>query len=237
MTSYIALPLRALAALVLAAALPALSADRPYLVTNSAAAEEDEEQVWAVENWYRHTRRGERSLTVAPEYAFDPVNSVQFEFRRVLDRDEGHGQEFEVELKHLFTRIERDGLGVGAVLTLDTERRDGEGPLERSASSLFLPVTLPFGEGAGLLHLNAGLTWPRGERMRPIGAIAGEARLLPRTHLFGEWARDSEGALVLAGMRHWIRRERLAVDVAWQRERAEGRRASGVVIGIAWYDL
>ncbi|MBX3605751.1 MAG: hypothetical protein KF788_10775 [Piscinibacter sp.] len=223
--------------LLCALAGPSLAADRPYLVTNSAAAEEDEEQVWAVENWLRHTRRGQRSLTVAPEYSFDPMNSVQAEFRRVLERDDAHGHEIEFEFKHLFTRIERDGIGFGAVLTLDTERRDGEGPLRRRATSLFLPITVPFGEGAGQVHLNPGLAWPREERVRPIGAIAAEAALVRRTELFGEWARDAEGGLVLAGVRYWIRRERLAVDLAWQREQAEGGTSRGVVIGIAWYDL
>lgn len=231
------LPAALALALFLLAAPRAGAADRPYLVTNSAAAEEDEEQVWAVENWFRQSRRGQRSLTVAPEYSFDPVNSVQMEFRRVLERDEAGGHEIELEFKHLFTRIARDGIGFGAVLTLDTERRSGEGPLRRSATSLFLPLTVPVGEGAGQIHLNAGLTWPRGESMRPIGAIAAEAEVWRRTQWFGEWARDAEGALVLSGLRYWIRRERLAVDLAWQREQAEGRVSRGLVLGIAWYDL
>lgn len=227
-----------LAAVVAAfAAPPAAAADRPYLVTNSAAAEEDEEQVWAVENWFRHTRRGQRSLTVAPEYSFDPQNSVQMEFRRVLERDDANGHELEMEFKHLFTRIARDGIGFGAVLTIDTERRDGQGPLRRSATSLFLPLTVPLGEAGAQLHFNPGLAWPRGESVRGIGALAAEAELMRRTQLFGEWARDAEGALLLGGVRYWIRRERLAVDVAWQRERAEGRTARGLVLGIAWYDL
>ena len=223
-------------ALCAAFAGPARAADRPFLVTNSAAAEEDEEQVWAVETWYRHTH-GQRSFTIAPEYSFDPVNSVQMEMRRVLDRDAGNGHELEFEFKHLFTRIARDGIGAGVVLTLDTARRDGHGPLERSASSLFLPLTVPVGEGAGLLHFNAGLTWPHAASMRPVGAIAGEFEVWRRTQWFGEWARDSDGALLLTGLRHWIRRERLAVDLAWQREQGEGRVGRGLVLGIAWYDL
>lgn len=228
----------ALAALVLGlAASAAAAADRPYLITNSAAAEEDEEQVWSVENWLRHSRRGQRSFTVAPEYAFDPVTSMQVEFRRVLERDEANGHEIEFEFKRLFTRIERDGIGAGAVLTLDTERQDGRGALKRRAVSLFLPLTVPLGEGAGQIHLNPALSWPRGEPMRTIGAIAAEAQVWRRTQWFGEWGRDAEQALVLTGLRWWIRRERLAVDLAWQRERSEGRTTRGVVLGIAWYDL
>ena len=48
---------RLLAALTLALLsllpLAAHAADRPYIVANSGAAEEDEEQVWSVENWVR----------------------------------------------------------------------------------------------------------------------------------------------------------------------------------------
>ena len=129
---------RLLAALGLALlsllSLPAHAADRPYIVANSGAAEEDEEQVWSVENWYRQAGP-QRSLTVAPEYAFDPVNSLQVEFRRVVDHDIGNGHEIEVEYKHLFNRIARDGYGWGVVATLDMERPNG-GPWQRAGVSL-----------------------------------------------------------------------------------------------------
>jgi hypothetical protein len=42
---------------------------------------------------------------------------------------------------------------------------------------------------------------------------------------------------VHGGVRYWIKRERLAVDVAWQRLRSDEARGSGLVLGIAWYDL
>ena len=101
---------RLLAALSLALlsllSLPAHAADRPYIVANSGAAEEDEEQVWSVENWVRQAGR-QKSLTIAPEYAFSPDNSLQAEFRRVVDRDNGHGHEIEIEYQHQLSRIAR----------------------------------------------------------------------------------------------------------------------------------
>ena len=114
---------------LLAAASMAWSADRPYLVTNSGAAEDDEEQLGSVENWARQAD-AQRTLTVAPEYAFDPQDSLQVEFRRVVDREIGSGHEIEVEYKHLFNRISRDGWGWGVVATLDMERAQG-GPWQR----------------------------------------------------------------------------------------------------------
>lgn len=216
--------------------LAAQAADRPYVFANSGAAEDDEEQVWSVENWYRKAGR-QASLTVAPEYAFNPDNSLQAEFRRVVDRDRGNGHELEIEFKHLFNRISREGWGWGVVAAIDMERPQG-GPWERSALSLSVPLTWQFGEAdTSLVHVNVGVAKPREERRVLTGVLAAEHEIWNRTALFGEWASDREGRLVHAGVRHWIKRERLAVDIAWQRVRSEELRGSGVVLGIAWYDL
>ena len=213
----------------------ALAADRPYLVTNSAAAEEDEEQVGSVENWLRRVGT-QRSLTVAPEYAFNPQDSLQLELRRSVDREAGNGHEIELEAKHLFNRIARDGWGVGIVAILDYGRPAG-GAWQRNSAALSVPFTWQIGEGEGLLHLNLGIAKPRDERRIATGAIAAEREVAPRTTLFAEIARDADGRLVHGGVRYWIKRERLAVDVAWQRLRSDEARGSGLVLGIAWYDL
>lgn len=219
------------------AAAVAQAADRPYLFANSAAAEEDEEQVWSVENWYRQAGR-QKSLTVAPEYAFDPDTSLQVEMRRMLDRDAGNGHEIEIEAKRLFNRISRDGWGWGVVAAIDMERPKG-GPWERAAVSLSLPLTVHIGEGGseGTLHVNAGIAKPREARRVFTGVIAAEREVWKRTSLFAEIAREADGRLLHGGVRHWIKRERLAVDLAWQRVRSDELRGSGIVLGIAWYDL
>lgn len=218
-------------------AIASQAADRPYLFANSAVAEEDEEQVWSVENWYRQAGR-QKSLTVAPEYAFDPDTSLQLEMRRVLDRDAGNGHEIEIEAKRLFKRISRDGWGWGVVAAIDMERPKG-GPWERAAVSLSVPLSVQLGEGGseGLVHLDAGIAKPRGERRVFTGVIAAEREVWKRTSLFAEVAREAEGRLLHGGVRHWIKRERLAVDLAWQRVRSDELRGSGIVLGIAWYDL
>ncbi len=229
--------MRLLIALALAAlSQAAAAADRPYVFINSAAAEEDEEQVWSVENWYRHagSRKG---FTIAPEYAFDPANSLQAEFRRVVDRRNGNGHEVELEFKHLFNRIARDGWGWGVVAALDVERPEG-GPWEGGAVSLSLPVTLQLGErDNSLAHLNLGVAKPRRERRVFTAALGAEHEVWRRTSLFAEVARLADGTMQHAGVRHWIRRERLAFDIAWQRVRSDEARGSGLVLGLAWYDL
>ena len=215
----------------------AQAADRPYLFANSAAAEEDEEQVWSVENWYRQAGK-QKSLTIAPEYAFDPDTSLQVELRRTLDRNAGNGHAIEIAAKPLFNRISRDGWGWGVVAAIDMERPKGE-PWERAAVSLSVPLTVHIGEGGseGTLHVNAGIAKPREARRVFTGVIAGEREVWKRTSLFAELAREADGRLLHGGVRHWIKRERLAVDLAWQRVRSDEVRGSGIVLGIAWYDL
>ena len=62
--------------------------------------------------------------------------------------------------------------------------------------------------------------------------IAAEREVWRRTSLFAEAARDREGRLLHAGVRHWIKRERLAVD-GRQRVRSDELRGSGIVLGLA----
>lgn len=49
--------------------------------------------------------------------------------------------------------------------------------------------------------------------------------------------RQGEATLLHAGVRYWIRREKLALDFSLQLLRAVGARENGAVIGIGWYDL
>lgn len=230
-------PAACLAACMVCAVPPAAAADRPFLSTNTAIAEDDEEQVWAIENWYQRVGRVQ-SVTVAPEYALDPFNSLQLEMRRVVRRDDISGHELEFEYKHLFNSIERDGWAWGLVATVDFERRQ-RGPWERRAVSIFVPVTLKLGEATsdGLVHINPAIAKPRGERWVLVGAVGAEREIWRRTTLFGEIARDDEGRFVQLGLRHWIKRERLAVDIAWQRVRNNEQRGTGIGLGIAWHDL
>ncbi len=68
-------------------------------------------------------------------------------------------------------------------------------------------------------------------------ALAAEREAWKRTSLFAEVAREAEGRLLHGSVRHWIKRERLAADLAWQRVRSDELRGSGIVLGVAWYHL
>jgi hypothetical protein len=228
--------LRTMAFMLGCAGSMAIASDRPFLATASAAAEEDDDNVWSVEVAFQ--RQGStRALVVAPEYAFSPTSSLQIELAGVRERMSGETSQLaEIEFKQLFNHIARDDYGWGLVASLGYARSPGAS-LRRDQWGLALPVSVSLWEGSGLLHLNAGFTRPRGERREWNTSVALEREVWKRTTLFGELARLGDATLVHAGVRHWVRREKLAMDVSLQRARGGQARESGFVIGLGWYDL
>jgi hypothetical protein len=228
-----------LQALTAAAALcagTAVASDRPFLATNSAAAEEDDDNVWSVESWF--TRVGSvRGLSLAPEYAFNPTTSIQFEYTRAHDRAAGATeQEFELEFKYLFNHIARDGYGWGIVPSLGFAKESGSG-WRYNSLGLTLPYTLELWEREGALHLNVGVSKSRDARREFHYSAALERQVFKRTTLFGEIARQGDATLLHGGVRHWLKKEKFAVDISALRSRAPGSREHGWVLGVGWYDL
>jgi len=213
-----------------AAAWPAAAPanDRPFLLTSNAAAEEDDDQVWAIETSWQRVG-DQRVFTVAPEYAFNPTTSIQLE----LWRGSGNSEGAELEFKHLFNHIARDGWGWGIHVSAGMARADGSG--WQQPVSVKLPYTLQLRDGDALLHVNAGLQKQRDERREWVASVAFEHRLPWHTSAFVELGREDRQTLWHAGVRHWVRREKLAVDFSVVRGGEE--HASGVVVGVAWYDL
>jgi hypothetical protein len=222
--------------LMLAGAASADAADRPFLATDSAAAEEDDDNVWSVESWF--ARRGSvRTLSIAAEYAFNPTTSVQLEFARARDRAVRQtGQEIELELKHLFNHIARDGYGVGVVAALAWQK-GGDAGWRRAGASLNLPFTWAFADSGVALHVNAGVDKTVGERRAWTRSVALEGEIARRTTVFAELSREGSDQLAHAGVRRWAQRDKLALDLSWQRTRSNDGRASGIVVGIGFYDL
>jgi len=87
-----------------------------------------------------------------------------------------------------------------------------------------------------LLHLNAGFTRLR-EQREWITAAALEREVFKRTVLFGEIAHIGDSTLLHGGVRHWVKREKLAVDLSLQRLHLGSGNHNGGVIGVSWYEL
>jgi len=225
--------LLALAGLCLAATL-AQANDRPFQVARTAVMEDDE-YVWSFESWAQRfgTVRG---LSVEPEYTFAAGTSVQLELSRYLDRQNAlSGQEAEVEFKQVFNHLARDGYGWGLSLALNTSRNADEG--RRRGVGLKLPFSLALGDSGALLHLNAGLNKETDSRRQWVSALVLEHELFRRTHGFVELAREGSSHYAQVGVRHWLKKEKLALDLALQQHRSDGVRASGFILGLGFYDL
>lgn len=210
--------------------------DRPFLQTSTSVAEDDDEGKWALESWW--TRVGShRSFNLAPEYAFSAYTNLQFKGFTSRDRDSGdRSRGVETEFKHLFNHLGRDGYGWGMHLSLAVGKDNGSS-LHRQSFAAKLIGTLPLLDGDASLHANAGMGKARDERREWIGSVAFEHKLPWRNTAFVELGREDRETLVHTGVRHWIRKERLAVDFSLQQLRAGSSKENGFVVGIGWYDL
>ena len=214
---------------------PAASAnDRPFQIARTAVMEDDE-HVWSFESWVQ--RYGTvRGLSFEPEYTFGAGTSVQVELSRFTDRSGSQtGYESEIEFKQLFNNVARDGWGWGISAALGVEHTHDDGSVR--SVGLKLPLSVALGDGGGYLHLDAGITKASGSRRAWSGSAAIERELFKRTTVFSELAHEADLKFAQIGVRHWLRRDKLAIDFALQQQRNDGRRASGFILGLGWYDL
>ena len=216
--------------------MPVQASDRPYLATTSAAAEEDDDNVWAVETTLIAARKSS-DIRFTAEYAFNPTTSVQFEANQARAKGSAAVRGAELEFKHLFNHIARDGWGWGINANVSFDQASG--PWRRTAQSVTLPYSLRLADSAtaGTLHLNLGISKPVAATRRFSAALALEREVWRRTTLFAETARDAEGTLAQIGLRHWVQRDRFSADLAWLTRRADGTRSAALVFGLGWYDL
>jgi hypothetical protein len=228
-------------ALLLIAALGALTLgpvavanDRPFQVARTAILEDDA-QTWSFESWLQ--RFGSvRGVSVEPEYTFGGGTSVQVELARYVDRDGAQtGQSGEIEFKQVFNDIARDGWGWGVSAALGAQRSGDDGTVR--SIGLKLPVSISLGAGGGYLHLNPGIDKVSGSRRSWSASAAIEREIVERAVGFAEYAHEGEERYGQVGVRYWLRREKLAIDFAWQEQRREGRRGSGFIVGLGVYDF
>ncbi len=224
-----------LTALVLVATMDAATAgDRPFLATTSAAAEEDDDNVWALQSWFDRAGRGANSLHSAAEYSFNPTTAVQVEWSRSRVRGEAASQDLEFEFKHLFNHIARDGWGWGINTSVVLERSQSK--WQRGGWTFTVPFSLKAGDET-TIHANAGVAKPRDAHREWTSALGIEHNLPRRITLFSELAREGESTLAHAGVRHWLKKDKVSIDFGMTQRRADGVRTSGWVIGLGFSDL
>jgi hypothetical protein len=238
----------ALAIALAAGAAAAPAADRPFFYTDAAVAEEDDEEVFGVEAWAAVARRS-AELHAQVEYSIDPRTSVQTEFAtRRERRPKASSHSVELEARHLFTDLARDDVGLGVSASVEAEREaEGEGGGEDDAPARWrrgawqLRGAASVSWGASLLHLNLGALRAPHDKARAALSAALVHSVGRRSEAFVELGGIGgvEHALH-GGLRHWLRRERLAVDVTlgrrWPRV-DDGRAETFATLGVAMYDV
>jgi hypothetical protein len=217
------------------------ASDRPYLAATSAVADEDDYNVVALESWIEASRRL-REFSFEPEYNFDPYNAVRLELGVARDRrfdPAVRSKAAEIEFKHLFTDLARSGFGTGVIVGVDwDERSDGQedGGVGRGIGAAALATLRP--TPATLVHLNLGAVKEAGVNARARWAVAIEHEVVRRTTLFAEaGAVAGTQRLIHGGVRHWVKRERFAIDLTVGRRRGDPADSSFITIGIALQDI
>lgn len=216
-----------------------LAAERPFVLGDTAVQEEDDERVWQFAT--RLERRGGfKALDAELEYAFVPNLSVEFGWARRLGEDERE-TELELGLRHVWRDPARHGLGVAFTLEAGAQREVEAGEREGwryGATTLSVPLSRQW-ESLGLwTHLTLGAQHERGGGTKPLAVLGVQQRLARRLEAFGEWGavREREG-LLHAGLRWWVQREKIALDVSVLRRREGTERPESLLIGLTFPDL
>lgn len=229
-------------ALVLTASCALLSppswADRPFLMTETAVAEDDDEEVWSIDTWATGAS-GLFSLEASVEYAINPYNAVSFGAGWGRAKEDGlkaYERELELEYQHILIDIARDGFGLGIGLGASFEREDG---WEHAATELTVPLSWRNDDGTLRLHLSPG--WVKPKEGKGYGQVGlGFEKDFDRNVLVAELGTDSadeKSTLLQAGVRHWIKRGKMAIDVTVGRLKFETEGRTFVTVGLSLFDL
>jgi hypothetical protein len=182
-------------------------------------------------------QRGASVLSTSAEYAFNPTTSIQFEIARTRDRREQTTEhELEIEFKHLFKHIARDGWAWGVSASLQFSKTP-EQAWRATGLALSVPYSLTLWDSDGLLHLNAGMLKQVDEKLQWNASAAMERKLAKNTTLFAELARQGAQTLLHGGVRYWVKRDTLALDFSLRRSVEAGQTREGVVLSFSVFDL
>jgi hypothetical protein len=217
------------------------ASERPFLLSGTAIQEDDDERVFEFSSW-AEKGRGFKSLNAELQYSFVPDFSVELGWGRRLTRTDGE-REAETELEAGLRKVLRDparhGLGVAFTLEAEAAREVAGGEREGwryATTTAAMPLSWQW--GPVWTHVTVGLQHQRRAGTRPLAALALLGRVSSSAELFAEWGavREREG-LAQAGLRYWLRRERVALEVSAVRRREGGERVETLMLGLSLMDL
>ena len=226
----------ALAGAALAAPL-ARADDRPFLRTVTAVVEDDDERVFEFSATGVGSKQG-HELGLQGGYSISPTLSVEAELGWSRDREE-HSTERQigVGIWHAWVDPAREGWGLAGKLGSEWDQGAAGQARQRTLRGI-VAASLPLLEKRVWLHANLGVEQRSGDGQVGLWSVAAQANLTRHWQLFAE-AADNERreGLSQIGVRHWIRRDKIALDLAIGREHLPGDQRGFVAAGLAFYDL
>lgn len=218
--------------------------DRPFLRTTTAIVEDDDERVFEFSATHQNGKK-ERSTQLQLGYSFSPTLSVEVELGQDRNKvDEVSSREQGVGVWMSWIDPARDGWGLATKFSAERERESGAERWEKPKYKGVMAFSLPQADKSTWLHANLGTIYrPTIEdgqrRWTSTWSVAAQKELNRRFELFAEAAgvQDRSDQIAQVGVRHWIKREKLALDVGLGRQYAEERRGNFVALTLSVFDI
>jgi hypothetical protein len=224
---------------LLTAAPTVSAADRPFLETDTAIVEDDDERTFEVSTWMVKLKQ-ERAIQAALEYNFNPTLSAEVELGWAKNKEDGSRERSaELGLRKVWIDPARQGWGLGSNINLGWSRTDEHGWKYESLRAV-MTYSLPLLENQIWLHANAGILREQDERKTyGIWSLAAQARVRKDITLFTEYAHQvQKNKLVQGGLRWWAKKDKVALDFAVGKQRPQDAdRQNFINIGLSFYDL
>jgi hypothetical protein len=228
-----------MSSLLLAVATTVKAADRPFLETDTAMVEDDDERTFEFSAWLVKLKQ-ERALQAALEYNFNPTLSAEVELGWLKNKEDGSRERsVELGLRKVWIDPAREGWGLGSNVNLGWSRTDEHGWKYQSLRAV-MTYSLPLLEKQIWLHANAGLLREQDElKTYGIWSLAAQARLRKDISLFTEYAHQAQkSTMVQGGVRWWAKKDKLALDFAVGQQRPQDAdRQNFINVGLSFYDL
>ena len=216
--------------------------DRPFLRTTTAVVEDDDERVFEFTTTHVMAKK-QRSTSAQLGYSFSPTLSVELELGQQRDRIEGvTAREQGLSLRLAWMDPAREGWGLATRFSVEREREAG-GEWAQPNGSGMLAFSVPLSGKSVWVHANLGARYSTeatdSRRWTGLWSWGAEKPLGRRTTLFAEAAGASDGRDRIAqlGVRQWLQREKVAVDVGVGRQFARDTPGNFVAVSLSLYDL
>ena len=216
--------------------------DRPFLRTTSAVVEDDDERVFGFTATHISGKR-QGSTSAQLEYSFSPTLSVELELGHQRDRIEGVSErEQGLGLRVSWIDPAREGWGLASKFSVERERESGEAWAKPQWRGV-MAWSVPLASQSVWLHANLGAVHQAGprdeDRWRGLWSLGADKALGRHTLLFAEAAGVSDGRDRMAqlGVRQWLKREKVALDVGLGRQFAHDTQGNFLAVSLSLYDL